>query len=128
MPDFSTDLEDAPLDEVIVERVANVLQEAEAATRPLEVEPFRSRLFETFVTAEGAGLLSEDAEADLRAEGLCRRLGEHWGLADATRQSAETQHKLAPEHVAKMRLMWSLLRMWMEWTYAWERWHEFHDG
>lgn len=128
MSGFSMDLEDAPLDEVIVERVAKVLEEAEAETRPLEVEPYRSRLFETFVTAEGAGLLTDDAEADLRAEGLCQRLGERWGLADATRQSAETQNKLSPEHVAKMRLLWSLLRMWMEWTYAWERWPEFHEG
>ena len=24
------------------------------------------------------------------------------------------------------RLLWSVMRMWMEWDYAWERWEEFH--
>jgi len=27
-----------------------------------------------------------------------------------------------------MRMLWSFLRMWMEWAYAWERWSEFHDA
>ena len=26
-----------------------------------------------------------------------------------------------------MRLLWSVMRMWMEWTYAWQRWAEFHQ-
>ncbi|MBA3312415.1 MAG: hypothetical protein H0T47_03855 [Planctomycetaceae bacterium] len=122
------DIEETSLDETIVERVAAVLEDAERAIRPIEVDPYRARLFETFVTAEGAGFLADDAEFDLKADGLCRRLGERWGLADASRESAEKQQKLAPEHVAKMRLLWSLLRMWMEWTYAWERWPEFHES
>ena len=30
------------------------------------------------------------------------------------------------EQLAKVRLLWSFMRMWMEWTYAWKRWDEFH--
>ena len=30
------------------------------------------------------------------------------------------------DQLAKMRLLWSVMRMWMEWDYAWERWAEFH--
>ncbi len=53
---------------------------------------------------------------------------ERWGLADATRDSVERHEKLPPAHLAKMRLLWSVLRMWMEWQYAWDRYQEFHDG
>lgn len=127
MSSVTNEYGDPTLDQTIVDRVAAVLEEAEAESRPLEVDPYRSRLFETFVTAEGAGLLADDAESDLTADSLCRRLGERWGLAEASRESAERQQKLSPEHVSKMRLLWSLLRMWMEWTYAWERWPEFHE-
>ena len=34
----------------------------------------------------------------------------------------------AADQLAKMRLLWSVMRMWMEWDYAWERWDEFHKG
>jgi hypothetical protein len=27
----------------------------------------------------------------------------------------------------RLKLLSSFIRMWMEWTYAWQRWHEFHD-
>lgn len=65
-------------------------------------------------------------EDDLTADGLCRSLAVRWNLADATRDSFTNQKKLSPEHLARMRLLWSVMRMWMEWTYAWERWPEFH--
>lgn len=116
-----------PLGESILDRVQAILSEAEQTRRPLEIEPFRGQLFEVFVTADGAGLIDEDADPDLTADGLCRRLGERWGLSDATRESVERQQKLPPEHLAKMRLLWSVLRMWMEWQYAWSRWPEFHE-
>lgn len=111
----------------IVVRVDELVREAEAKTKPLEVDPYRRQLFELFVTAHGAGYLSEEAPVDLTADGLCRELGRRWGLADATRSSFDQQRSLAPEHLAKMRLLWSVMRMWMEWTYAWERWPEFHS-
>ena len=111
----------------IVARVEELALDAEAQSKPLEVDPYRSRLFELFVTAHGAGYLSENAPVDLSADGLCRMLGARWGLADATRSSFEQQRKLSPEHLAKMRLLWSIMRMWMEWAYAWDRWPEFHS-
>jgi hypothetical protein len=48
-------------------------------------------------------------------------------LDEAARHSVEAQEKLHPEHLARMRMLWSLMRMWMEWTYAWGRWPEFHS-
>lgn len=115
------------LAEDIVRRVDSLIREAETETKPLEIEPYRSRLFELFVTAEGAGMVEEGDEPDLSADGLCRTLAERWGLAEAMRQSQEEQQKLPAGHLARMRLLWSMMRMWMEWTYAWKRWPEFHD-
>lgn len=122
------DESDAPLGERIVDRVEAILIEAGRQSRPLEIDPFRGQLFEAFVTAEAAGLLRDDAEPDLTSDNLCKMLAERWGLADATRDSVERQQKLPPAHLAKMRLLWSVLRMWMEWQYAWDRWPEFHAG
>ncbi len=115
------------LDSGIVGRVESLIHEAEQAEKPLEVDPFRGQLFELFVTAEAAGYMHEDAEPDLTADGLCRLLSLRWGLADATRESFDQQTKLDSESLSRMRILWSLMRMWMEWDYAWKRWTEFHD-
>ena len=123
----SFDTVEVPLGETIVSRVEAILTEAQRASRPIELEPYRGRLFELFVTADAAGYLADDSEVDLSADGLCRQLGERWGLADATRASMESQQKLPADQLAQMRLLWSVLRMWMEWRYAWERWSEFHE-
>jgi hypothetical protein len=123
-----TDERDAALGDTIVDRVEAILAEAEQTRRPIELDPYRARLFECFVMADAAGYLDTQTDPDLTADGLCRLLGERWGLADATRGSVERQEKLPPEHLAKMRLLWSMLRMWMEWQYAWDRWPEFHRG
>ncbi|QDT37090.1 hypothetical protein [Stratiformator vulcanicus] len=111
----------------VLDRIESILLEAESEEKPLEIEPFRGRLFELFVIADGGGFLKEDAEVDLTADGICRELGERWGLAEATAQSTANQQKLASEHVARMRLLWSMMRMWMEWDYAWKRWPEFRS-
>lgn len=111
----------------IIDRVESLLLEAERNTRPLELEPFRSQLFELFVTAEAAGFLEEESDPDLSAEGLCRTLSQRWNLADATRASLVQQTKLPPEQLSKLRMLWSMMRMWMEWTYAWSRWPEFKE-
>jgi len=116
----------ASLSSEIVKRVEGVLLDAEQSSKPVEVDPYRGQLFELFVTAEGAGYVDEDAECDLTADGLCHELSARWNLADATRESVGQQTKLAPEHLSKMRLLWSVMRMWMEWDYAWQRWREFH--
>lgn len=119
---------DSSLADDIINCVENLLREAEQAGKPLEIDPYRGQLFELFVTADGAGYVDEDAEPDLTADGLCRLLALRWDLADATRESIETQQKLPPEQLAKMRSLWSVMRMWMEWSYAWRRWDEFHQG
>ena len=111
----------------IVARAEELALEAEARSKPLEVDPYRRELFELFVTAHGAGYLSEESPVDLTADGLCHELGRRWGLADAARSSFEHQQKLSPDHLSKMRLLWSIMRMWMEWAYAWDRWPEFHS-
>jgi len=79
------------------------------------------------VTANGAGYTEEDSDPDLTAEGLCRTLGSRWGLADAAKSAVESSGRIPAAHLSKMRLLWSLMRMWMEWSYAWDRWEEFHQ-
>ncbi len=110
----------------VISRVKEVLIEAEQLTRPLEIDPFRGRLFELFVTAEGAGFTADGAEPDLSCDGLGRALALDWNLQSVAAESVSHQTKIPPEHLSKLRLLWSLMRMWMEWTYAWERYAEFH--
>lgn len=114
----------------IIRRVANVVNEAEAETKPLELDPYRGQLFELFVMADAAGFISEEAEIDLSADNLCRELASLWGLTDATQDAMTAQSKIPPEQLSKLRTLWSVLRLWMEWDYAWKRWEEFHprDG
>lgn len=125
----------------ILDGIEKLAEEAQAATKPLEVDPYRSRLFEFFVTADGAGLVGDerssslgdsderaDDETDLSADGLCRSIARRWGLDMAARDSAAQQTKLANDQLERMRLLWSVMRMWMEWNYAWCRWNEFHAG
>lgn len=116
------------LAENILSGVAELCEQAERAGEPLEIEPHRGHLFEYFVTAHAAGYVEEDAEWDLTADGLCRVLGERWGVTDAARESTANQTKMPTESLARMRLMWAVMRLWMEWTYAWSRWDEFHSA
>jgi hypothetical protein len=111
---------------MIVDQIEELIRDSEQQNRPLEVDPLRGRLFELFVTAEAAGLVDEDAEADLTADGICQTLSQRWGLKDAARSSLQSAGSLSPDHLQQMRSLWSVMRMWMEWTYAWQRWHEFH--
>lgn len=112
----------------IIQRVAKLVSEAEAETKPLELDPYRGQLFELFVMADAAGFVSTEAEIDLTADNLCRELAKIWGLTSATQQAMDAQAKLPPEQVSKMRSLWSVLRLWMEWDYAWKRWDEFHPN
>ena len=112
----------------LLDRLEALLLEAEKDRSPLEVDPHRGQLFELFVMAEAAGYLEEDGKADLTAEMVCRKISQRWGLAEAARASFEEQTKLAGPHLSKMRLLWSMMRMWMEWTYAWQRWPEFRES
>jgi hypothetical protein len=110
----------------LLERIHGLLVDAERTTKPLEVEPFRARLFELFVLADAAGLTGDDADPDLSADGICRELADRWGLRESTVDAFQGQRPMAPDQLQKMRSLWSLMRMWMEWTYAWQRWDEFH--
>lgn len=111
----------------IVDRVEELILAAERQTKPLELEPTRGQLFELFVTANGAGYTTEESDPDLTADGLCRNLATRWGLADAAKSAVESANRIPVDHLSKMRLLWSVMRMWMEWTYAWDRWSEFHQ-
>lgn len=110
----------------ILDRIEELILLAERETKPLELDPLRSELFELFVTANGAGYTSENSDPDLSADGLCRTLGLRWGLATAAKSAMESSGRLPAEQLSKMRLLWSVMRMWMEWSYAWDRWSEFH--
>jgi len=112
----------------ILDQLDAVLLSCAEAKRPLEVDPARGELFELFVAVESAGGLREDSQLDLAADGVCKALAERWGLRNATENWLNQNSNLPPEQMARMRSLWSLLRMWMEWTYAWERWPDFHAG
>ena len=122
----------------ILNGIEMLLKEARETTKPLEIDPYRGRLFELFVTADGSQLVRDDRESglseeaddptDLSADGICRSLARRWGLDMAARESTASQSRLAPDQLERMRLLWSVMRMWMEWSYAWRRWNEFHQG
>jgi hypothetical protein len=120
--------------------IERLIEDAQKNVRPLENEPYRSQLFELFVGAHDAALipndtdvkafegLDEDAsELDLSADSLCRLLARRWGLDMAAREAQAMQTRLPAEQLERMRLLWSVMRMWMEWSYAWRRWDEFHS-
>jgi hypothetical protein len=116
----------------ILAQIDLLVREAEESQRPLELDPLRGRLFELFVMADAGDLLKpatgdEAPENDLTADALCRNLAAQWNLGEAARESFASKTRLAPEQLSRMRLLWSVMRMWMEWTYAWQRWTEFHQ-
>jgi hypothetical protein len=117
----------ASLADDIIRQVDELIQKSVREGQPLEVDPARARLFELFVMADGAGYLSEDSTPDLTADAFCKLLAGRWGLDSAAQESVARQAKIPTENLAQMRGLWSFLRMWMEWTYAWERWREFHE-
>ena len=110
----------------ILDRVEDIMLEASQATRPLELEPSRKQLFELFVESHRAGLVSDDIEPNVTADGLCAALSVRWGLKDTVQDAMKSQAKLSGDQLAQMRSLWSVMRMWMEWTYAWDRWVEYH--
>jgi hypothetical protein len=110
----------------LVNRVNEVLQNAADSGQPIELDPHRARLFELFVMSEAAGFLEEAAEHDLSCDGIARELAERWNLARNLGGDVSQPSTLPPEQLKRLRLLWSFMRMWMEWTYAWQRWEEFH--
>ena len=117
------------LSALITDQLARVLDEAIKTDQPIEVDPARGQIFELFVAAEAAGLVDEDSVQPLSSGELTRRLGLRWNLGQAMQQAEGDQSKLPPQELDRVRRLWSLLRMWLEWSYAWRRWDEFHqDG
>lgn len=111
----------------IVNRVAELLIQVQQANSALEIDPWRERLFELFVMADATGYLAEGAEHDLSSEAIGRKLALDWDLASAIAGTGlQSAHQLPPDQFHKVRLLWSFMRMWMEWDYAWGRWPEFH--
>jgi hypothetical protein len=112
----------------LVERIDDILQGARASGQPIELDPHRSRLFELFVMAEATGFLKEGGEADLSCDGVARALADRWSLARNLGGELSQPSALPPEQLSRLRMLWSFMRMWMEWSYAWQRWDEFHTS
>lgn len=123
----TTPVSQSSLIENVIAQVQAIIEEAEENVRPLEMEPYRGRLFELFVVADGAGLLDESAERNLTSDEIARVLADRWDLRDSDAAARLATGNMAGDSLSKMRLLWSFLRMWMEWTYAWQRWSEFHE-
>ena len=112
----------------IVGRIEEVLQTASTTGQPNELDPHRAALFELFVMAEATGFLEEGSEPDLSCDGIARDLAARWNLAQNMPGGLSQPSSLPPEQLSRLRLLWSFMRMWMEWTYAWQRWGEFHKA
>ena len=114
----------------LIDQVEELLLHVEQERQAVEVDPHRGRLFELFVMADASGFLAADAEHDLTCDGIGRELASRWELARQMGGGAPgttpNPAQLPPAQLSKMRLLWSFMRMWMEWTYAWQRWSEFH--
>lgn len=112
----------------LVDRIEEVLQTASSKGQPIELDPHRSALFELFVMAEATGFLEEGSTPDLSCDGVARDLAARWNLAENMPGGLAQPSSLPPEQLSRLRLLWSFMRMWMEWTYAWQRWGEFHKS
>ena len=110
----------------LLDRVEDIMLEAAKTTRPLELDPARKDLFQLFVDSYRAGLVSDEVEPNLTADGLCAALSTRWGLKDTVQDTMKQKAPLTGDQLAQMRSLWSVMRLWMEWTYAWDRWVEFH--
>jgi len=110
----------------LIDRIDDLLQRATASGQPIEIDPHRSQMFELFVMSEATGFLEEGAAEDLSCDGIARDLADRWNLARNLAGGLSQAASLPPEQLSRLRLLWSFMRMWMEWTYAWQRWDEFH--
>ena len=127
MSDSESDppLSQASLIAGVIDRVESIIKAAEKSGLPLDMDPVRSDLFETFVVAEGAGLLI-DMEPNLLAETIAEKLSERWNLREISQGAFKISANSNDPAVRRVQLLWSVCRQWMAWTYAWGRWAEFH--
>lgn len=111
----------------LIDRIEQLILQAEQAAVPLEVDPQRTRLFQMFAEAEAAGFLSDESLIDLSCDAIARHLADRWNLRDLGQAIAQPT-RLPPSQLNRLRVLWSFMRLWMEWTYAWQRWREFHPA
>src|SRR4029077_3503449 len=100
----------------LLDQISEVLQSAGANGQPIELDPHRARLFELFVMAEATGFLEEGGKFDLSCDGIARELAARWDLARNLGSGVLQPASLPPEQLSRLRLLWSFMRMWMEWT------------
>jgi hypothetical protein len=111
----------------LIDRIEQLILQAEQEAVPLEVDPQRPRLFQMFAEAAAAGFLSDESPIDLSCDAIARHLADRWNLRDLG-QAVSQPTRLPPSQLKRLRVLWSFMRLWMEWTYAWQRWREFHPS
>lgn len=114
----------ARFEEHVLASLDAILQSCEERHRPIQEEPSRGDLFDLFAAAAQRELV----DGPLSSDAICRQLASRWGLAGAVRSSVDQRTGIPPDQMARMRSLWGLIQMWMEWTYAWERWSDFHNS
>lgn len=102
----------------ILGEIDRLIQQAESQTRPLEIDPYHRELFQLFKLAYEAGLTGDDASPDLSADGICKQLAALWGLTAAAQTWLTQSAQLPKAQLMRMRSLWSVMRMWMEWDFA----------
>ncbi|MFN5532406.1 MAG: hypothetical protein ACK5F7_17660 [Planctomycetaceae bacterium] len=107
----------------VIDRLEELILDADRLGRPLEVDPQRQALFELFEQADAGGFLADDSEFDLSADAVAKVLAERWKLRNLGAAIAQPGN-LPPAQLARLRVLWSFMRMWMEWDYAWRRYRE----
>lgn len=125
-PDFDKPMSTAALISHLVDRAETVIKAAEAANYPLEMDPFRAQLFDIFALAEASGLLIE-MEPHLQADALAEKLSERWNLKAIGEAGLKLSATSNDPVMRRVQLLWSACRLWMAWTYAWERWDFYHS-
>jgi len=104
--------------EKILGEIDRLIQLAESQTRPLEVDPYHRELFQLFKLAYQAGLTSGETTPDLSADAICKQLAATWGLTSAAQTWLTQAAQLPKAQLTRMRSLWSVMRMWMEWDFA----------
>ncbi len=117
----------ATLARELTDQIEQLILSAESANVPLEIDPQRRQLFDLFVQADAAGFLADDAPMDLSCDAIAKDLAGRWDLRNLGAAVAHPT-SLPPAQLARLRVLWSFMRLWMEWSYAWQRWAEFHPA
>jgi len=107
----------------LIDRLEELIVASERNGRPLEVDPQRQQLFELFEQADAGGFLADETDFDLSADAIAKVLAGRWNLRNLGAAISQP-NALPPAQLARLRVLWSFMRMWMEWDYAWRRYRE----